>query len=79
MGQAQPVRQKPLCAGSAAAAAVAEELLYIKQAAHQRSSARVLPHRLLINHIDMPLIGARVAARELMGKQDVMLSFPAVP
>lgn len=33
----------------------------------------------LINCMDMSLIGARLAARELMGKQDVMLSFPEVP
>lgn len=39
----------------------------------------MLPHRVLINHIDMSLIGARVVARELMGRQDVMLSFPEVP
>lgn len=42
----------------------------------QRQSASKL---LLINCIDMSLIGARVAARELMGKQDVMFSFPEVP
>lgn len=48
-------------------------------AAPQRGSARVLPHQVLINHIDVSLIGARVAARELMGRQDVMLSFPEVP
>lgn len=42
----------------------------------QRQSASKL---VLINCIDMSLIGARVAARELMGKQDVMLSFPEVP
>lgn len=39
----------------------------------------MLPHQVLINHIDMSLIGARVVARELMGRQDVMLSFPEVP
>lgn len=50
----------------------------MKPAAHP-SSARGLPHRFLINHADMSLIGARVAAVELMGKQDVMLWFPAVP